>query len=86
MSGQTPERPRRRRLFDKIFVAFQASCDKGALDIAARLLNTLDEVLSHPQLPTAADRRKPTSLAALRSHLWRLRYPSSWNTNALGLD
>jgi hypothetical protein len=77
------ERPRRRRLTDKIISAFHAGCDEGALDIAAGLLSLLQVVVKHPQrLSTGVDRRKPTDLAILRERLWSLRYPSPWNTNA----
>jgi hypothetical protein len=77
------ERPRRRRLSDKIISAFHAGCNEGALDIAADLLSVLQVLVKHPpRLPAGTDRRKPEDLAILRERLWSLRHPSPWSTNA----
>lgn len=77
------ERPRRRRLSDKIISAFHAGCDQGALDIAASLLSTLQMLVKHPPgRSLGTDRRKVEDLAVLRERLWSLRHPSPWSTNA----
>jgi hypothetical protein len=86
MSENSPWQPFRRRLSDKVFAAFEASCDEGALEIAEFLLTTLDMVVSQPRLPIGVDRRKPKSLAALHTHLWRLRHQPPGSSNAVGLD
>jgi hypothetical protein len=79
MTGHSSQQPPRRRLSDKVFDAFEASCDEGALEIAEFLLTTLDMLITQPRLPIGVDRRKPKSLAALHAHLWRLRHQSPGN-------
>jgi hypothetical protein len=81
--GAGIELPRKRRLSDKIISAFYASCDEGALDIATGLLTMLQMLVKNPRrLPSGIDRRKAEDLSILRERLWRLRYPSHWNSNA----
>lgn len=76
-------RERRRRLTDKILVAFHAACDEQSVAIAGHLLEVLEAVIKHPSfLPSGVERRKPQSLNAPRERLWNIRYPSPWNTNA----
>jgi hypothetical protein len=79
----SPEKQHRRRLTDKILLAFHAACDEEAVGIAGHLLEVLESVIKHPSfLPARTDRRKPQGLAAPRERLWNIRYPSPWNTNA----
>ena len=78
-----PEKGRKRRLTDKILLAFHAACDEECVTIAGLLLDVLEDVIKHPSLlPSGTDRRKPESLNAPRERLWNIRYPSPWNTNA----
>ena len=63
----------RRRLSDKIRVAFHAACDEGAVEIAERLLDQLDKLTHRPPLlPGGVDRRQPENLAALCERLANL--------------
>ncbi len=64
---------RRLRLSDKIRVAFHIACDDGAVELAERLLDQLDQLVHCPPvLPTGVDRRRPESLAALCERLANL--------------
>jgi hypothetical protein len=65
--------PLRRRLADKVFDAFHAACDEGAIDTAWRLLGLLERVSKHPpMLPAGRDRRKPQNLVGAHERIWNL--------------
>jgi hypothetical protein len=74
---------RRRRLSDKVRVAFHTACDEGAVEIAGHLLEQLDQLVHRPPvLPTGIDRRRPESLAAVSERLANLllwRTETAWN-------
>lgn len=68
-----------RRLSDKVRVAFHGACDEGAVEIAERLLDQMEELIHHPPiLPTGVNRRQPENLVALCERLanlllWRIK-------------
>ena len=67
----------RRRLPDKILMAFHRACDLGDFAVAARLLNVLETMLVDRD-PTNANgnrRRNLDSLVAAHERLWGLRHP-----------
>ena len=66
-----------RRLSDKVLVAFHHACDTSDLEIAERLLNILEIMLT--RRPTHADgnrRRSIEGLVAAHERLWHLRHPA----------
>jgi hypothetical protein len=69
----------RRRLSDKLLVAFHHACDQGQFDVAAELLQIVETVVSRPQLAEGGrDRRKAVEgLVAAYHRLWALRHPAS---------
>jgi hypothetical protein len=70
---------RQRRLSDTVRVAFHTACDEGAVVLAERLLNHLDQLIHPPPLlPTGVDRRRPEPLTGPAERLanlllWRFR-------------
>ncbi|MBV8522782.1 MAG: hypothetical protein JOY71_11795 [Acetobacteraceae bacterium] len=67
-----------RRLSDKILVAFHQACDQGDYEVASRLLEVLELMLS--RRPTTLDstrRRSMESLVAAHERLWQLRHPET---------
>jgi hypothetical protein len=70
---------RQRRLSDTVRVAFHTACDEGAVMLAERLLNHMDQLIHPPPLlPTGVDRRRPEPLAGPAERLanlllWRSR-------------
>jgi hypothetical protein len=65
-----------RRLADKILIAFHHACDEKDLEVAARLLNTLESITRRPhKLPAGADRRTKETLIAAYERIWNLRRP-----------
>lgn len=71
-----PPGPRRRRLSDKLLVAFHQACDHGELQIAAELLRILESVVDRPAPHVVRNRRQMVeSLVAAHHRLWELRHP-----------
>ena len=67
--------PRRRRLSDKLLLAFHQACDHGALEIAAEILRILETVVARPAPGAMRDRRQAVeSLVAAHHGLWELRH------------
>ncbi len=70
---------RQRRLSDTVRVAFHTACDEGAVMLAERLLNHMDQLIHPPPLlPTGVDRRRPEPLTGPAERLanlllWRSR-------------
>jgi hypothetical protein len=71
-----PPRYTRRRLSDKILIAFHQACDQGELEIAEQLLLVLETVVSRPP-PEGSRRRTADGLVAAHERLWNLRHPTS---------
>jgi hypothetical protein len=68
--------PRRRRLSDKLLVAFHQACDHGELEVASELLRILETVIARPAPHVMRDRRQVVeSLVAAHHRLWELRHP-----------
>jgi hypothetical protein len=64
----------RRRLSDKIMVAFAHACEDGDLSIADQLLKTLESLLSRNFDVPGHDRRKAVeTLVGASSWLWHLK-------------
>jgi hypothetical protein len=67
---------RRRRLSDKLLVAFHQACDHGELEVASELLRILETVIARPAPHVMRDRRQAVeSLVAAHHRLWELRHP-----------
>ena len=63
-----------RRLSDKILIAFHQACDQGDYEVAERLLQTLEMMMT--RLPGVPNRRHDAgSLVAAHERLWHLRHP-----------
>jgi hypothetical protein len=69
----------RRRLSDKILIAFHQACDQEDLVAAERLLSILDTMVSAMRLPRAQRgterRRVQENVVAAHERLWQLRHP-----------
>jgi hypothetical protein len=67
-----------RRLSDKILVAFHQACDQSDYEVASRLLQVLEMMLSRrPMNPDTTRRRSMESLVAAHERLWYLRHPDT---------
>jgi hypothetical protein len=77
-AGNTaPAQARRysRRLSDKILIAFHHACDQSDFEVARKLLETLEAMLTRrPQVPDRNRRRNLESLVAAHERLWHLRH------------
>jgi hypothetical protein len=72
-----------RRVSDRILVAFHDACDYGDLDVARRLLDVLEMILTHE--PTFTSRRRDIdSLVMAHERLWHLRHPAPDEYRTLG--
>ena len=73
------QRHARRRLSDKILIAFHQACDQADLEVAERLLSILDTMASAQQIPRAQRgterRRVQANVVAAHERLWQLRHP-----------
>ena len=77
-SVSAPPQRSSRRLSDKILVAFHQACDQADYEVASRLLQVLEVMLS--RRPTSLDatrRRSMESLVAAHERLWHLRHPNA---------
>jgi hypothetical protein len=80
MTEQGPVRqrahPGKRRLSDKILVAFHHACDQPDIEVAWELLNVLEFMtMRQAKLPTGVERRAQESLVAAHERLWQIRNP-----------
>ena len=63
-----------RRLSDKILAAFHHACDQADLEVAERLLQVLEEMLTkRPTKPTNKRTRDINAFVAGHERLWHLR-------------
>jgi hypothetical protein len=77
-AGASPPQRSTRRLSDKILVAFHQACDQGDYEVAWRLLQVLELILSRrPATPDSSRRRSIESLVAAHERLWHLRHPGA---------
>jgi hypothetical protein len=77
-SAPAPEPRYARRLSDKILTAFHQACDQGDIEVAVRLLDVLEFMVSRTRnLPAGMDRRSKDSLVAAHERLWLLRHPAA---------
>jgi hypothetical protein len=69
-----------RRLSDWVLITFHFACDQGDLEVADRLIATLDHMLHRAPLEGRPDRRINTQgLVAAHERLWALRHPQARN-------
>jgi hypothetical protein len=69
---------RRRRLSDRVLVAFHFACDQRDFEVAARLLRILERMALRPSSPGYAARRTEVEpLVAAHERLWTLRHPET---------
>ncbi len=67
-----------RRLSDKMMIAFHQACDQADFEVAERLLNTLEYMLTRRPVVLDQNRRKSMeSLVAAYERLWYLRHPEN---------
>jgi hypothetical protein len=75
------QRHTRRRLSDKILLAFHQACDQADFQVAEQLLNILETTTAAMRLPRAQRgserRRVQENVVAAHERLWQLRHPSA---------
>jgi hypothetical protein len=70
----------RRRLSDKILIAFHQCCDQNDVEIARSLLGVLDFMVQRPRAgPEVTERRIKESLVAAHERLWHMQHPEAVN-------
>ncbi len=70
-------RQQRRRLADRILVAFHVACETGEIEIAAALLRCCEAAMARG-VPSMQDRRADDErLIAAFERLWFLRHPGA---------
>jgi len=68
------------RLSDWVLITFRFACDQGDLEVADRLIATLDHMLHRAPLEGRPKRRISTqALVATHERLWALRHPGARN-------
>jgi hypothetical protein len=66
----------KRRLSDKILIAFHHACDQRDIGVAWELLNVLEFMaMRQPKPPAGVERRVNESLVAAHERLWQIRHP-----------
>ena len=74
-----------RKLPDRILIAAHQACDLGNLDVAARLLSTLERVIIHKRRKAdPQQRRAMESMIAAYYRLWQLRLDGPVSQEPLG--
>jgi hypothetical protein len=70
-----PTRRYVRRLSDKVLIAFHHACDQSDFEVAMRLLQLLEMMLTRrPLNADRAGRRNVEGLVAAHERLWHLRH------------
>ncbi|MSP30824.1 MAG: hypothetical protein EXR09_10390 [Acetobacteraceae bacterium] len=65
-----------RRLSDKILIALHHACDQAVFEVAERLLQALELMVTRRLMtPDGTRRRNMESLVAAHERLWHLRHP-----------
>ena len=68
----------RRRLADKVLVAFHQACDLGDFEVAEGLVRLLELMLTRRPSPLDGSRRRSMeSLVAAHERLWLLKHPDA---------
>jgi hypothetical protein len=80
MKDQKPANPSghqfKRRLSDKILIAFHQACDQRDLEVAGQLVDVLEFMIKRTSaLPTGTDRPARENLVAAHERLWQIRHP-----------
>jgi hypothetical protein len=70
-----PARYTRRRLSDKILIAFHHACDQGDIEVSVSLLEVLEFITKRTRSLRVRDHRSQKSLVAAHERLWALRHP-----------
>jgi hypothetical protein len=66
----------RRRLSDKVLIAFHQACDQHDLEVAEQLLGVLDLTMSRRPLARGGNQRRAgEGLVAAYERLWHLKHP-----------
>jgi hypothetical protein len=66
----------RRRLSDKILIAFHQSCDQNDVETARSLLDVLDFMVQRPRASSEdGERRINEILVAAHERLWHVQHP-----------
>jgi len=69
---------RRRRLSDRVLIAFHFACDQGDLEVAAQLIATLESMVQRGPPAGRPERRLVAQpLVAAYERLWVLRHPEA---------
>jgi len=77
-SRSTPQPRYTRRLSDKILIAFHHACDQNDFEVAEKLLQILEMMITRrPTLPDQNRRKNMESLVAAHERLWLLRHPEA---------
>ncbi len=77
MTGDAPYHPqRRRRLSDKILVAFHQACDQAEFDVAYNLIRVLEVLMAREPTVVPEPRRATKGLVAACERLWNVRHTS----------
>lgn len=76
LAGETHAgRRHSRRLEDKLLIAFHHACDVSDLEVAGRILQILELMLSRrPASPDLSRRRTMEGLVAAHERLWHIRH------------
>ena len=73
------QRHTRRRLSDKMLVAFHQACDQADFEVAEQLLTTLETMtaaMGSRHAPRGSERRRvQENVVAAHERLWHLRHP-----------
>lgn len=70
----------KRRLSDKILIAFHQSCDQGDVEVARSLLDVLDFMVQRPRASLeGGERRIKENLVAAHERLWQMQHPEVVN-------
>jgi hypothetical protein len=76
MNACRPRRYMKKRLFDKVLIAFHHACDQWDVDAAKQLLEVLEFMVNRPiSLPDDRDHRAKESLVAAHERLWHICHP-----------
>jgi hypothetical protein len=85
MDGSTEQRTAsptryRRRLSDKILIAFHQSCDQNDVESARSLLDLLEFMVRRPRASSEdGERRIKENLVAAHERLWHVQHPHTMN-------
>lgn len=67
----------KRRLSDKVLIAFHQACDQSDFEVAEQLLQIAEMIVSRWPAPLEGRRRSRENLVAAHERLWLLRHPDA---------